>query len=65
MTGEQTALRGIKVAVMLWFGFVLTTWVTEYVYEVRPLSLLAINAGFWLLGMTVMGAIVGSWKKKA
>ena len=65
MTGEQTALRGIKVAVMLWFGFVLTTWVTEYVYEVRPLSLLAINAGFWLLGMTVIGAIVGSWKKKA
>jgi hypothetical protein len=65
MTGEQTALRGVKVAVMLWFGFVLTTWATEYVYEVRPLSLLAINAGFWLLGMAVMGAIVGSWKKKA
>ena len=64
MTGEQTALRGIKVAVMLWFGFVLTTWATEYVYEVRPFSLLAINAGFWLLGMTVQGAIVGGWKKK-
>jgi len=64
MTGEQTALRGIKIAVLLWFGFVLTTWATEYVYEVRPLSLLAINAGFWLPGMTVMGAIVGGWKKK-
>jgi Protein of unknown function (DUF1761) len=64
MTGEQTALRGIKVAALLWFGFVLTTWATEYVYEVRPLSLLAINAGFWLPAMVMMGAIVGGWKKK-
>ena len=49
---------------MLWFGFVLTTWATEYVYEARPLSLLAINAGFWLPAMVLMGAIVGGWKKK-
>jgi hypothetical protein len=64
LTGEQTAIRGIKVAVLLWFGFVLTTWSTEYVFEVRPWSLLGINAGFWLVGMILMGAIVGGWKKK-
>lgn len=64
LTGAQTALRGVKVAVMLWLGFVFTTWATEYVFEVRPLSLFAINGGFWLLGMIVMGAIVGAWKKK-
>jgi Protein of unknown function (DUF1761) len=63
-TGPQTALRGIKVAAMLWVGFVLTTWATEYVFEVRTLKLLGINAGFWLLGMMLMGAIVGAWKKK-
>jgi len=28
------------------------------------LSLLAVNGGFWLLGMILMGAIVGGWKKK-
>lgn len=64
LTGPQTALRGIRVAVLLWFGFVFTTWATEYVFEVRPLSLFAINAGFWLVGMVGMGAIVGAWKKK-
>jgi hypothetical protein len=64
LTGAQTWLRGIKVAAMLWLGFVLTTLSTEYVFEVRPWSLLGINAGFWLLGMMVMGAIVGAWKKK-
>ena len=63
LTGPQTALRGIKVGVLLWVGFVLTTWSTKYVFEVRPLSLLGINAGFWLLGMALMGAIVGGWKK--
>jgi len=64
LTGPQTWQRGIKVAAMLWLGFVLTTWSTEYVFEVRPWSLLGINAGFWLLGMMLMGAIVGAWKKK-
>jgi Protein of unknown function (DUF1761) len=64
LTGPQTALRGIRVAVLLWFGLVLTTWATEYIFEVRTLKIFAINAGFWLLGMILMGAIVGAWKKK-
>jgi len=64
LTGQQTWQRGIKVAALLWLGFVLTTLSTEYVFEVRPWSLLGINGGFWLLGMILMGAIVGAWKKK-
>jgi hypothetical protein len=64
LTGAQTAMRGIKVAALLWLGFVLPVWSTEYVFEIRPWSLLGINAGFWLLGMMLMGAIVGGWKKK-
>jgi hypothetical protein len=64
LTGKQTLLRGVKVAALLWLGLVPTTLGTEYVFEVRPLSLLGINAGFWLGGMIVMGAIVGAWKKK-
>jgi hypothetical protein len=64
LTGAQTALRGMKVAAMLWLGLVLTTWATEYVFEVRSWALFGINVGFWLIGMTVMGAIVGAWKKK-
>jgi Protein of unknown function (DUF1761) len=64
LTGKQTAFRGIKVAALLWAGFVLTTWSTEYIFEVRPISLYLVNAGYWLLGMMLMGAIVGAWKKK-
>ena len=65
LTGPQTALRGIKVAALLWLGCVLTTWGTEYVFEVRTYKIFAINVGFWLIGMVIMGAIVGAWKKKA
>ena len=63
LTGKQTALRGMKAAAMLWAGFVLTTRSTEYIFEVRPISLFLVNAGYWLLGMMLMGAIVGGWKK--
>jgi hypothetical protein len=64
LTGRQTVLRGIKVAALLWLGFELTTWSTEYIFEVRPISLFLVNAGYWFFGMTLMGAIVGAWKKK-
>jgi hypothetical protein len=64
LTGPQTARRGIRVAGLVWFGFVFTTWSTEYIFEVRTIRLLAINAGFWLFGMVLMGAIVGGWRKK-
>ena len=64
LTGPQTLLRGIKVAALLWLGFMLPALSLEYVFEVRPWSLLGINAGFWLIGMILMGAIVGAWKKK-
>ncbi len=64
LTGPQTMYRGMRVATALWLGFIITTWATEYVFEVRPWSLLAINAGFWFVGMNLMGAIVGAWKKK-
>jgi hypothetical protein len=64
LTGPQTAVRGMKIGADLWLGCVLTTWATEYVFEVRTYALFAINTGFWLIGMVTMGAIVGAWKKK-
>ncbi len=64
LTGAQTARRGMQVAGMLWLGLVVTTWGTEYAFEVRTYKLFAINVGFWLIGMVVMGAIVGAWKKR-
>jgi len=41
----------------------MTTQATEFVFERGAYSLFAINAGFWLIGFMVMGAIVGGWNK--
>jgi hypothetical protein len=64
LTGAQTAARGIRVGILLSLAFVVTTFATEYAFEWRP-QLFAINAGYSLISMTLMGAIVGGWKKKA
>ncbi len=64
-TGPQTAMRGATIAAALWLGFVFTTWATEYAFEARGLPILAINTGYPLVGMLLMGLIIGGWKAKA
>ncbi len=63
-SGEQTFLRGIQVGAVLWFGFILTTMAKNDIFEVRALSLFAINAAYCLIDLMLMGAIVGAWKGK-
>ena len=63
LTGPQTAVRGMKVAAGLWLGCVLPIRATESAFEIRSYTWFAINMGFWLLTMVLMGAIVGGWKK--
>lgn len=63
-TGPQTAARGASIAAGLWFGFVFTTWATEYAFEARGIPILAINTGYPLVGMLLMGLVLGGWKAK-
>jgi hypothetical protein len=64
LTGPQTATRGMRIAALLWLAFVFTTWATEYGYEERGITILAINTGYVLIGLVIEGAIVGAWKKR-
>jgi hypothetical protein len=64
-SGEQTARRGVIVAAVIWFGFIATGWAKEYIFEVRTLQIYAINAGYALFDVMLIGTIVGAWKKKA
>jgi len=61
-TGATTAVAGIKVAAWTWLGVIFTSWSTEYAFEARTLQILAINTGYSLIGMLLMGAILGAWK---
>lgn len=63
--GAQSAAGGAKVGALLGLSLIGTTLAQSYGFEVRPLSLWLINAGYMTVGMAVMGAIVGHWSKRA
>lgn len=60
----NTAVTGARLGFFIWFTFVATTWLTEYAFEQRSAEIFGINAGFTLIGLLVMGAIIGAWRKK-
>jgi hypothetical protein len=61
----DTAWKGSSLGVLFWIGFVATTTLATYEFEGRPFHLFLINYGYCLVGMVIMGAILGAWKKKA
>lgn len=64
-TGERTAAHGAACGIVLALGIVAATLATNYSFERRPLQFFLINAGVALVGFTLVGALVGAWKKKA
>jgi len=61
----NTASRGAAIGVLLWLGIVGPITFTTYMYELRSNQLFAINEFYPLVGLCVMGAILGAWKKDA
>jgi hypothetical protein len=53
---------GLFIAFMAWLGFVATIMVGSIFYEKKPPQLIAINAGYQLVGILAMGAILGVWR---
>ncbi|HEV3218690.1 MAG TPA: DUF1761 domain-containing protein [Candidatus Acidoferrales bacterium] len=62
-TGPQNVMRGLQVAAIVWAGFVASTWATEYAFEAKSVQIFAINAGYPLVGLLIMGVVLGAWKK--
>ena len=63
--GAQTAASGAKAGIVLALAFIGSTLAMNYGFEMRPVSLWLINAGYMTVGMAVMGGIIGGWKKRA
>lgn len=60
-TGAAGLIPGARVSFFLWLGFVAAPLLSTTAYEGRPIALFAINAGYWLVAMLVMGALIGAW----
>jgi hypothetical protein len=62
---SDSMARGAYSGLLLSAGVVATSMLTGYLFEERPLQLYLINAGYFLVGLTAMGAVLGGWKKAA
>jgi surface polysaccharide O-acyltransferase-like enzyme len=60
----NTAGRGAAIGVLVWIGIVAPITYTTHMYELRPIELYALNEFYPLVGLCLMGAILGAWKKK-
>lgn len=64
--GSFLGTSGLTVGLMTgfwnWLGFMVPLLLSTYLYEKKPLSLVFINAGYWLVSILVMGVIIGLWK---
>ena len=63
--GSQTVGGGIRVGVVLALTLIATTLALNYGFEQRSVVLWLINSGYMVVGMGLMGAIIGGWRKKA
>ena len=59
--GASTLWDGILIGFMAWLGFVATIMVGQILYEKKKPELIAIGAGYQLVGIVVMGAILAVW----
>jgi hypothetical protein len=45
-----------------WLGFMFPILLGGYIYEKKPLKLVWINSGYWLVSLLAMGVIIALWK---
>lgn len=57
-----TFARGTVIGVLMWIGFIAAPNLPQGLYEKRPFKLFAINSGYWLLGLAIVGGILAIWR---
>ena len=54
--------NGAVIGVLAWIGFIAAPNLPQGLYEKRPFKLFAINSGYWLLGLFIVGGILATWR---
>jgi hypothetical protein len=53
---------GSIIGVLAWIGFFAAPNLPQGLYEKRPFKLFAINNGYWLLGLFIVGGLLAAWR---
>jgi hypothetical protein len=59
--GAATLADGAILGFLAWLGFVATSSMGGVLFEGRSTTWFATAAGYWLVALVVMGAIIGYW----
>lgn len=59
--GQTGARAGLLAALVIWFGFVLTTMSVNYAYHGARAKLTLIDGAHWLGVLLIQGAVMGLW----
>lgn len=59
--GAHTAFLGAKTGLWAAAGFVVPVMLGNYMFSKKPMKLLYIDAGYALVNLVVMGAIIAFW----
>ncbi len=54
--------NGGVLGVLLWIGFIAAPNLPQGIYERRPFKLFAINGGYWLVGLFIVGGLLAAWR---
>lgn len=60
--GQATLRGGVFVGFHAWLGFAATIGLTANMYSNKPIRAYFIDAGYQLVYMLAMGAILGAWR---
>lgn len=60
--GTSGLTLGLMTGFWNWLGFMVPILISGYLYEKKPLNLVFINAGYWLVSILVMGVIIVLWR---
>ena len=63
-SNANPARHGIEFGIFIGLGVLGTMLGLMYIYEGRPFALWAINTGYVVVGMAIMGGIIGGWRKQ-
>ena len=53
---------GALVGFIVWVGFIAAPNLPQGIYEGRPFKLFAINSGYWLVGLLIIGGVLAVWR---
>ena len=54
--------HGAFIGLLCWIGFVVSPLYPQSIYEGRPFRYFAINSGYWLIALGVVGGLLAVWR---